>query len=252
MGCAALIWEARREEVTAGGGQLVLLFPFSSWAGRHTERGKQGCPHPPRGALAASDLGCPGGVGAHLSPLPCPGRHPGSAPCLCLSPPPVPILLSNSTFPLLSDTRKSFPLRSWRQGDQGQLGPFPPSPPCPLQPALASALGWPLCLPALGPPLSACRSGWPACCVIGLLGSAGSDLSLLWPRSLPPAAHPSLLQTGPCTAFLDCHSPPPLFFYPISLFPFAVFGNLLSVRPKGSSVCMKPRVWHVSLYSQTQ
>ena len=181
-----------------------------------------------------------------------PGRHPGSAPCLCLSPPPVPILLSNSTSPLLSDTRKSFPLRSWRQGDQGQLGPFPPSPPCPLQPALASALGWPLCLPALGPPLSACRSGWPACCVIGLLGSAGSDLSLLWPRSLPPAAHPSLLQTGPCTAFLDCHSPPPLFFYPISLFPFAVFGNLLSVRPEGSSVCMKPRVWHVSLYSQTQ
>lgn len=221
----------------------MLLFPFSSWAGRHTEESRA-APTPPREPWLHQTWGAQeewAHTSHHCPALPgIPALLPASVSPYHLSPSSLATVLLPFSATLVKASLSG-------AGDRVTKDNLAPS-----LPALRALFSQPWLLPWVGPsvsprwaPLSACRSGWPACCVIGLLGSAGSDLSLLWPRSLPPAAHPSLLQTGPCTAFLDCHSPPP------PLLPY-FFISLLSVRPEVYSVCMKPCVWHVSLYSQTQ
>lgn len=194
----------------------MLLFPFSSWAGRHREESRA-APTPPREPWLHQTWGAQeewAHTSHHCPALPgIPALLPASVSPYHLSPSSLATVLLPFSATLVKASLSG-------AGDRVTKDNLAPS-----LPALRALFSQPWLLPWVGPsvsprwaPLSACRSGWPACCVIGLLGSAGSDLSLLWPRSLPPAAHPSLLQTGPCTAFLDCHSPP-LLFYPISLFP---------------------------------
>lgn len=194
----------------------MLLFPFSSWAGRHTEESRA-APTPPREPWLHQTWGAQeewAHTSHHCPALPgIPALLPASVSPYHLSPSSLATVLLPFSATLVKASLSG-------AGDRVTKDNLAPS-----LPALRALFSQPWLPPWVGPsvsphwaPLSACRSGWPACCVIGLLGSAGSDLSLLWPRSLPPAAHPSLLQTGPCTAFLDCHSPP-LLFYPISLFP---------------------------------
>lgn len=167
----------------------MLLFPFSSWAGRHTEESRA-APTPPREPWLHQTWGAQeewAHTSHHCPALPgIPALLPASVSPYHLSPSSLATVLLPFSATLVKASLSG-------AGDRVTKDNLAPS-----LPALRALFSQPWLPPWVGPsvsphwaPLSACRSGWPACCVIGLLGSAGSDLSCFGPGAFPlqPTLH---------------------------------------------------------------